>query len=114
MGSDYEMSQDEDEDGDNSQVNGQSSNKKRQIDDDEYDSEVIPFEFNKFVQYDSEQEASKSVSKFGGINEEEEQFTLPFNAVRYLGQQLKELAKTNRSLGGVSASSMLPDDVLFQ
>ena len=42
MGSDYEMSQDEDEDGDNSQVNGQSSTKKRQIEDDEYDSEVIP------------------------------------------------------------------------
>ncbi len=53
------------------------------------------------------------MSKFGGINEEEEQYTLPFNAVRYLGQQLKELAKTNRSLGGFSASSMLPDDVLF-
>ena len=87
MGSDYEMSQDEDEDGDNSQVNGQSSTKKRQIEDDEYDSEVIPhLNFNYCEQYDSEQEASKSVSKFGGINEEEEQFTLPFNAVRYLGQ----------------------------
>ena len=41
MGSDYEMSQDEDEDGDASEVNGQSSSKKRAaVDDEDYDSEV--------------------------------------------------------------------------
>ena len=39
MGSDYEMSHDEDEDAE-SEVNGQSSSKKRPIDEEDYDSEV--------------------------------------------------------------------------
>ncbi len=39
MGSDYEMSQEEDEDAE-SQINGQTSSKKRPIDEEDYDSEV--------------------------------------------------------------------------
>ena len=84
MGSDYEMSADEDDDDDESNVNGQS-HKKSPKQDDEYYSDDVNSYFEYIFQYDSEQEASKSVSKFGGPNEEEEQYTLPFNAVRYLG-----------------------------
>ena len=84
MGSDYEMSADEDDDDDESNANGQS-HKKSPKQDDEYYSDDVNSYFEYIFQYDSEQEASKSVSKFGGPNEEEEQYTLPFNAVRYLG-----------------------------
>ena len=84
MGSDYEMSADEDDDDDESNANGQS-HKKSPNQDDEYYSDDVNSYFEYIFQYDSEQEASKSVSKFGGPNEEEEQYTLPFNAVRYLG-----------------------------
>ena len=52
------------------------------------------------------------MSKFDD-GEQQEQYTLPFNAVRYLGERLKEIAKKNAGRGFSSSTVHLPDDVLF-
>ena len=96
MGSDYEMSEDEEDTVD--QLKLQSSSKKNKNNGEDSD------------EYDSEEDQEKSVSKFGG--EEEDNFELPFNAVRFLGEALKAISNERKKNGHHIAS--YPDDVLFQ
>ncbi len=97
MGSDYEMSEDEEDTVDQMKLQ-QSSGKKNKNNGE--DSE----------EYDSEEDQEKSVSKFGG--EEEDNFELPFNAVRFLGEALKAISNERKKNGHHTGS--YPDDVLFQ
>ena len=89
MGSDFEMSEDENE---KEQLRGGKKNV--------YDSDE---------EYDSEDDSDKKVvSRFNAGNDDDEAYQLPFNAVRFLGLALKELGKAKRS----ESAKRLPDDVL--